>query len=83
MKFAKGTSGNPGGRPKGNANLKAWVLEKFETPAGREVLWGRAMTSDLILKFLLETGYGKPAQELTGPGGGPLQVAHLNDWRHD
>jgi hypothetical protein len=85
-----GVSGNPGGRPKGLAELV-----KAETRDGAElidfylrVLRGKRQPMRYRLEAaarLADRGFGKALQqmELTGPEGGPMEVVfrYVNDWR--
>ena len=68
--FEKGRSGNPGGRPKVSYDLKA-LAQRHSRTAFAVIL--RIMRDkenpDLALKaanIVLERGYGKPIQELSG-----------------
>lgn len=77
MPFKKGQSGNPGGRPKEAAEVKALaqkhgpyaiqrLRELVDDPDGK--------TSVAACRELLDRGYGRPAQAITGPDGGPLEL---------
>lgn len=85
-----GVSGNPGGRPKGLAELV-----KAETRDGAELIEFylrvfRGKRQPLRYRFeaaawLADRGFGKALQqmELTGPDAGPMEVVfrYVNDWR--
>ena len=77
MPFKPGQSGNPGGMPKGARDIKA--LAREHAPTALETL--AAIMSDSLTppaarvaaaNSLLDRGYGKPVQEVTGADGGPL-----------
>lgn len=83
MPFAKGKSGNPGGRPKDVFGLRD--LAREHTPVAiatlvkimkNEKAPAQARISASIA--LLDRGYGKAAQsvELSGPNGGDIPVKH-------
>ena len=79
MPFAKGQSGNPGGRPKGSAEVRE--LARAMTSRAFEEIERMAFTGadDRIrldaIKIILERGWGKPAQPIDGDGeGGPVQI---------
>ena len=86
MAFKKGQSGNPGGRPKEDPELKelaraktkeaiqvlASIMKSKKAPAAARVSAACA---------LLDRGYGKPVQmtELSGPNGGPIETKDLTE----
>jgi hypothetical protein len=80
MPFQPGQSGNPSGRPKENAEVKA--LARQHAAAAIETL--AAIMQDSLsppparvaaANSLLDRGFGKPVQEVSGPGGGAVQIA--------
>ena len=79
MAFEKGQSGNPGGRPKEDAEVKA--LARAHGKAAIEKLFalmncGQARTEVAAAQALLDRGFGKPAQAVTVAGddeGGPIR----------
>jgi hypothetical protein len=77
MAFEKGKSGNPGGRPKENDELKELAREHTAEAINRIVFWMRSDEPKASLTAsmaLLDRGHGKPIQatELSGPNGAPL-----------
>jgi len=79
--FEKGKSGNPGGRPKEQHDLRVLARERTTEALGAlteivsdKVCSPAARVSAAIA--ILDRGYGKPAQQLehTGPGGSPLET---------
>lgn len=78
MAFQKGQSGNPGGRPKEDAEIKA--LARAAGPEAIEKLLELLRGDDrrtalAAAQALLDRGYGKPAQAITGDEGGPIELA--------
>lgn len=77
MRFQKGVSGNPGGRPRDADDVKALARAHTKAAIERLVHWlnsDNAKASVSAAMALLDRGYGKPAQEITGVDGGPIEV---------
>jgi hypothetical protein len=75
MPFEKGQSGNPSGRPKENAEVKALAREHAEEAISRLADWVRSDNPKASVSAaiaLLDRGFGKPAQSI---GGDPDGVA--------
>lgn len=77
MAFQKGQSGNPGGRPKEDAEVKA--LARSAGPEAIEKLvelmrCDEKRTALAAAQALLDRGYGKPSQAVELSGG--LDVTH-------
>lgn len=79
-RFAKGVSGNPGGRPTGYAELIE--AARKETPETlRKLVWFRDHAESEMVRLaacreILDRAFGKPKQgvELTGENGEPLKA---------
>ena len=77
MPFKKGQSGNPGGRPKENDEVR--LLARQHTPAAIERLafWlasDNAKASVSAASALLDRAWGRPPQAVTGPDGEALNI---------
>lgn len=75
MAFKKGQSGNPGGRPKEDDEIKRLAREKGPDAIKRLAEWmasDNAKASVAASQAILDRGFGKPPQALTGPDGGPI-----------
>ncbi len=82
MPFQKGKSGNPGGRPKVAKDVQA--LARTHTKTAIETLVKCMQTADprtrvAAAQALLDRGYGKPAQAVTGEADQPIE--HVFRWR--
>lgn len=80
MPFEKGKSGNPGGRPKENAEVRKLAREHTSEAIKRLVDWMRsdnAKASVSAANALLDRGWGKAPQALTGEDGGPIQTEEV------
>ncbi|MET3929569.1 HEAT repeat protein [Lysobacter sp. OAE881] len=78
MAFQKGQSGNPGGRPKEDAEIKALARAAGPEAIDKllELLRGDDRRTALAAaQALLDRGFGKPAQAITGDEGGPIEFA--------
>lgn len=77
MAFEKGKSGNPGGRPKEQNEVKE-LAKKYTTDAiARLVFWMKsdnAKASVAASNALLDRGWGKPAQEVDANISGALTI---------
>lgn len=79
-RFEPGQSGNPGGRPKENNEVKALAralgIEAIEKLA--QLMRGDdPRVASSAAQALLDRGFGKPSQsvEMSGPDGGPVEVS--------
>jgi Family of unknown function (DUF5681) len=76
-RFVKGRSGNPGGRPKENEEVKELARTYTEQAIKRLAHWMKsddAKASVAACNALLDRAWGKATQAVTGPDGGPLDV---------
>lgn len=87
MRFAKGESGNPGGRPKAveairklaQKNSKKALLRLVELMNGEN-----DRVAVQAAQAILDRAWGKPAQTVTGEGGeGPLRTLVEVRWIGD
>ncbi len=81
--FTPGQSGNPGGIPKGMAELRELARTYTQEAILRLVDWMQSdnpKASPMATGMLLDRGWGKPvaAVELSGPGGAPLMAARID-----
>lgn len=79
--FQPGRSGNPTGRPKDLPSFRAMVRELGTGPAMECLLRAVEQDDTKAAEILLAYGWGKPTQQLevTGAGGGPLEVTDARD----
>ena len=80
MPFQPGQSGNPGGRPKEVGEVRAlarqYTAKAIKTLAAimaDESARGSERVAAAVA--LLDRGFGKPAQAVTGAEGGPIEVS--------
>lgn len=81
MPFQKGQSGNPGGRPKEDAEVKELARQHGKKALKKLVALlecGEKRTELAAANALLDRGFGKPSQAITGEDGGPVE--HLVQW---
>lgn len=69
--FEKGRSGNPGGRPKENQEVKELARKHTKAAINRLEYWmnsDNAKASVAASQALLDRGHGKPKQEIEATG---------------
>ncbi len=69
MPFQKGRSGNPGGRPKEDGDVKVLARQHTHEAVKRLAQWLRSDNPKASVSAaiaLLDRGYGKPAQAIVG-----------------
>ena len=69
-----GCSGNPGGRPKAALEVRALAQDHTAEALSTIVEIMRHGRSDAV-RLVLDRGWGRPAQAITGPEGVPFQAA--------
>jgi hypothetical protein len=93
--FIPGVSGNPAGRPK-KGNALAEIIREIgeQTRQGDAVcrreklalrMWDEALSGDgYAATWIRDTGYGKPAQVISGDAENPLTLKTINlKWDDD
>lgn len=80
--FQKGVSGNPGGRPAGQAEFTA-LMRANSPEAARKLAAAVADGKPWAIELTLAYAWGKPTQrnEHTGADGGPIQTQQVEDTR--
>jgi hypothetical protein len=76
--FKSGKSGNPGGRPKDYPHVRE--LARQHTAEAIEALVAALKNKGervVAAQALLDRGWGKPGQPVTGEDGGPLAVTGI------
>lgn len=77
MAFKKGQSGNPGGRPKEDNEVRDLARKHTKRAIERLAFWmdsDNPKASVAASQALLDRGYGKPAQSITGAEGGAVRL---------
>ena len=80
LKFRKGQSGNPGGRPKVLGDVQEMARQhapRIIVELARLALKAKSETARIAaIRELLDRGYGKPRQamEVSVPAGNPIQL---------
>lgn len=77
MAFKKGQSGNPGGRPKENTEVRDLARQHTAEAIERLAHWMRSDNAKASVSSsinLIERGWGKPEQPVTGADGGPIET---------
>jgi hypothetical protein len=80
MRFQKGQSGNPGGRPKEDPEVKLLARQHTKEAVERLVYWMRSenpKASVTASQALLDRGFGKPAQSVQVTG--DITNRHVNE----
>lgn len=83
--FAKGVSGNPGGRPSGDISITALIDRAVSIDDWLfifDLLKKKAFRGDLkAIEMLLDRRFGKAIQanEHTGKDGGPIVIVNWDD----
>ena len=80
-KFQKGVSGNPAGRkPKTKAEYDLEKACKVKSPEALDVILDIMRMKDQpklqldAAKYVVDRGYGKPRQQVSGPDGGDIPI---------
>jgi hypothetical protein len=84
MPFKPGQSGNPDGRPKDVGHVRTLAREYTEQAITALVdALADPKTAVAAASALLDRGWGRPAQALTGEDGGAIiqEVRHIHDLR--
>lgn len=82
MPFEKGQSGNPGGRPKENAEVKRLAREHGVTAIKKLAALMESDDERIVVaacQTLLDRGFGKPSQAITGgdEDDRPIQIEQI------